>query len=120
MGGEILTKIDFILFLCVYMSVIGIVTVIFSPSSAVSAPFESEVSSVKLMNEENADENWWDGIVDAVTAFADAVGWFIGFIGGALTLNIPGVPLYIRAIFVSPIIVVVGILIADYIRGIDT
>lgn len=99
------------------MTVVGLVCAVFGAGSY-NQPFLSQESQLREYGEK--DPGILDQIWNGLTAIADAIGFFFSFIANIMTFNIPGVPLVVRGIMVSPIYVVSFVLLADFIRGINS
>lgn len=112
-----MNRLDFIIFLVIYMTVVGLVCAMFG-AGTFSQPFQSQESELKEYGQK--DPSIWDTIFGGLTAIADALSFFFKFIVSILIFDVPGVPLILRGIMVTPIYVVSFILLADYIRGISS
>ena len=108
-------KIDFVIFIIIYMMVVGIVSSIFNPEMY---SFGEEDYVSPEIQEQVRNDNWWDGIVNAITGIATALGNIISFLWAGLTLNIPEVPLVVRVVMCSPMWGAMGYTIVTLIPGV--
>lgn len=116
-GGD---KLHFIIFIIIYMMVIGLVSSIFNPGMYAFGE-DDYVSAEEAGAEQRIEEgesNWWDPIINGILGVFDTLAAVATFLWAGLTLNIPEVPFVVKILLCSPMWVGTGYVIAEYIRGI--
>jgi len=103
------SELNFIIFLVIYIMVIGIVSSVFNPQQY-SFGAEDTVSGEQFGAQPNAEKQdkgiitgFIDAVVGAVTGFIRVIATIVTFLWSAFTLNIPDVPWMVRIIMCSPI-----------------
>jgi len=107
---------DFVIFLIIYMMVVGIVSSVFNPGMYTFGE-EDYIGNSQFEESQQKDNSFFDKIVNAVSSVIDAFVGIVTFLYAGFTLNIPAVPAIIRIVMCSPIWGGTAYLIAKYIRG---
>jgi len=102
-------KIDFVIFICIYVIVVGVVSSVFNPDQYTfgDEDYISQPAMDDYIEEDDEEpgllEGFIDWIVGGVTMVADGIRMFFTFIWAGFTLNIPEVPALIRIVMCSPV-----------------
>ena len=110
-------KLDFIIFVIIYMMVIGVVSSIFNPSMYSFGDDDyigtEGFEQPEQVKDKNIFEKLWD-FGKSVVAGVASIGMFLyaGF-----TMNIPDVPWIIKILMLSPIYGGMAYIIATWVRG---
>jgi ABC-type sugar transport system permease subunit len=113
--ARLMEKLDFVIFVVVYMMVIGIVSSVFNPD--MYSFDEEDYIQPEMAEQQSQDSNWWDGIVAFVSGAIDVIVGISTFLWAGLTLNIPEVPETIRVVMCSPMWAGMGYVIFTALRG---
>lgn len=115
---------NFVIFLIIYMMVIGIVSSVFNPAmysfgtdDYIEAGQFQEKADDFTDPDEPENEPFWQPIADFFAGTFTVVGSIFMFLWAGFTLNIPSVPIVIRALMCSPIWGGLAWILAKYIRG---
>lgn len=108
MNATLEGRYQILLFLVIYIFIIGAACTVFAPDSYT---FTDEFSDVSAFNDQQAlvADDWW---TQATGAFSMIAAAFSIFFKGLL-LDVPFVPLAIRAIMVTPVLVLLIVVLFE-------
>jgi len=108
---------EFVIFVVVYMLIIGIVSSIFNPGIYYFGE-EDFISAEEVGYEEHyEDASWYQPILDFFGGTFNMILNIFAFLWACLTLNIEGVPWVVKILLCSPMYGGMGYIIAKLVRG---
>jgi len=110
-------KIDFVIFIIIYIMVIGLVSSFMNPDMYSFGEEDYLIGEQFAEDKTQDSDDWWQGLVNFVVGTINAIATIAMFLWSGFTLNIPGIPLVIKALLCSPIYGGLAYLIATYMRG---
>lgn len=95
-------NLDFVIFIVIYIMVIGIVSSVFNPAMY-SFGEDDYINPDSYEVKKPESQSWWDKLLDAFSAIFNFVRSVMAFLWAGLTLDIPDIPWMVKVIFCAPI-----------------
>lgn len=108
-------NLNFVVFYCIVFVVFGLIIGVFFGEEVE----QMSVDEMRPVNPNVPDQRaWWQKAWDSITGFFAPIFNALQFLWRAITMDIPGLPMPIRALIVTPLHVGMGYVILTHIPGI--